>query len=132
MVKNNKIEAGKFKQRKLKLWFYISFKNFLRKEWSDTYIILHQFSWVEAIIRHQRLRPACKESPTFCTTFKDQRWLLTSGGIFGVTRSKCFIETKNEIKTFRNCKPKKTTLILIKFYFFFLKMLEALDELQGK
>ena len=37
--KNNKIEAGKFKHRKLKFRsFSISFKNFLTKKWPDIYI----------------------------------------------------------------------------------------------
>ena len=104
--KRNKIEAGKFKQRKLSNDdFIFLLKTFLQK--NDLTYTYYYINLVEAIIRHQRLRLTCKESPRFCTTFKDQRELLTSEVIFGVTRYECFTVEMNEIKTFRNCNLKK-------------------------
>ena len=43
--KNSKIEAGKFKQKKLiDDYFIFLLKTFLQKKWPDIYILLHEFS----------------------------------------------------------------------------------------
>ena len=42
---------------------------------------------------HQKSRLKCRESPRSCMTFKDQRELLMSGVIFGITRYECFTES---------------------------------------
>ena len=55
---------------------------------------------VEAIIKNQKLRLACRESPRYYATCKNQVELLTLGVIFEVTRYKGFLKNKNVIKTF--------------------------------
>ena len=53
--------------------------------------------------------------------YKNQRQLLAPGVIFTVNTYECFMENKNMIRTFCDCKFLKTTLSLITILLAFMK-----------
>ena len=115
---------GEFKQ-KIKITIIdISCKFHLQK---NNVIYTYCIKLVEAIIRHKKSESKVAfnmQRIVYCNSFmpcKNQRELLTPGVIFTVNTYECFMENKNMIRTFCECKSSKTTLSLIKILLVFIK-----------